>query len=148
MLQDLPALQPFGSFQKTTHGCQESSIYSSCIRRENAGGQVGGRRKLLKTHWLPERNANTNSRMEKLVESTFSRALTREGISDLRPEVIVGYRGQIASPGFRFPTSFSVGLRARWGPKYRPEQISNWRNRTFGTGDVDSALRSRLPKGL
>jgi len=54
----------------------------------------------------------------------------------------------LGSPGFWFPTSFSVGLRARWGPKYRPEQISNWRNRTFGTGDVDSALRSRLPKGL
>jgi len=86
--------------------------------------------------------------MVELLHLVAENGLTREGISDLRPEVIVGYRGQIASPGFRFPTSFSVGLRARWGPKYRPEQISNWRNRMFGTGDVDSALRSRLPKGL
>ena len=29
--------------------------------------------------WLPEKNSNTNMRMEKLGEGTFSRVLTRRG---------------------------------------------------------------------
>jgi hypothetical protein len=34
--------------------------------------------------WLPKGNAETKLRMEKLGESTFSRMLTREGVSEVR----------------------------------------------------------------
>jgi hypothetical protein len=38
-------------------------------------------------YWLPEGYAETELRMEKTGESTFSRVLTREGVSEMRPEI-------------------------------------------------------------
>jgi hypothetical protein len=45
---------------------------------------AGSARKLLKTNWLPERYAETELRIEKTGENTFSRVLTREGVSKVR----------------------------------------------------------------
>ena len=38
----------------------------------------------VELEWLPERYANTNTRMEKLGDGTFSRVLTKRGNSDWR----------------------------------------------------------------
>ena len=59
--------------------------------------------------WLPEGSTETELRMEKTGESTFSGVLTGEGVSDLRPEV--GWGGGVGklAPQFWYPSIKSAG---------------------------------------